>query len=108
MTETLFSQMITIKERVKYLLQKHEHLRDSDKKLIATFLKFELIRKGINPEEISGKELLQMVASGKVSLPESIRRIRQKLQEQNPELRGKHYKSRKQQAEFVRENIHDL
>ena len=43
--------------------------------------------------------------SGIYAKPESIRRTRQKLQEENPDLRGKKYELRQQEAEKTRESI---
>ena len=49
----------------------------------------------MNPSELSAYEMLCMFAESKLTNPETIRRMRQKLQEQHKELRGKKYQERK-------------
>jgi hypothetical protein len=82
-----FNQMKRIKERVKFLLTKTPHLRDSDAKLIATFWHSEI--GGTEKLELmTGMDLLHLFANGKLTSTESIRRVRCKIMEQYPELRG--------------------
>ena len=84
---------LTIADRVKKLLIDKPHLRDSDNKLIASVWYLELGK--INKvENMGGMEVLKSLADGKLSSSESIRRSRQKLQEELPDLRGKTYKRR--------------
>ena len=77
------------------LLTQDSRLRDSDNKLIARFWHNEMSGKGMNPSEMSGYELLCMFAESKLTSPETIHRVRRKLQEQHKELRGKRYQERK-------------
>lgn len=42
-----------------------------------------------------------MLLSGKLAIPESVRRSRQKLQEHNENLRGKTYEARKAQEKLM-------
>ena len=84
------------KEVVKQLLIDTPHLRDSDNKLIATYWFNELKEKQINPNKINGLEFMQMFANSKLTNIKTIERMRRKLQEECPELRGKLYVARKE------------
>ena len=83
------------KEIVKQLLIDKPHLRDSDNKLIATYWYMELKQKKIDPNNINALEFMQMFADSKLTNIKTIERMRRKLQEENPELRGKVYNERK-------------
>jgi hypothetical protein len=82
------------KDEVKNLLIKTPHLRDSDQKLIATFWFNELKAKSIDPDEITCYEFMKMFAESKLTNIKTIERMRRKIQEETPELRGKIYKAR--------------
>jgi len=82
------------KDKVKILLTKYPHFKDSDTKLIAAYWLNELRRKGVNPDEMSGMDFLHLFADSKITNPETIRRSRAKLQEDSS-LRGKNYSLRK-------------
>ena len=84
------------KDIVKNLLVQKSHLRDSDPKLIATYWFNELKKKNIDPSEINGLEFMKMFADSKLTNIKTIERMRRKLQEEHPELRGKLYKVRKE------------
>ena len=83
------------KNKVKTFLTKYPRFRDSDNKLIAACWLDELRRKGVNPDEMSGMEFLHLFADSKITNPETIRRSRAKLQEEDSSLRGKNYSLRK-------------
>ena len=83
------------KNKVKTLLTKYPRFRDSDNKLIAAYWLEELRRKGVNPDEMSGMEFLHQFADSKITNPETIRRSRAKLQEEDSSLRGENYSARK-------------
>jgi len=51
------------------------------------------------------KDFLDMLINGELTSPETIRRCRQRLQEENETLRGYKYKLRKQLGEEVRNTI---
>lgn len=91
-----------IKDKIIYLLENHPHLRSNDKKLLANIWYNEA------PEDISTKEFLKLLADGKLTNAESIRRCRQKVQEQNPHLRGDNYKARQEEKEIVRSKISEV
>jgi hypothetical protein len=103
-----YFKMKTIKEKVRSLIasENTSHLRDSDEKLIATIYYLE-----IGPDMIknmSAMEFLHYYSSGRLPSAESIRRLRQSLQEKEPELRGKLYNERKSQEHTVRAGIKNL
>ena len=83
------------KKVIRYLLEKYSELKDSDNKLIANYWHLELIDKNIELDKINGSDFLTMYANSKLTNAETIRRMRAKLQEENPSLRGKAYKIRK-------------
>ncbi len=92
--------MITlkIKDKVQRLLENYPHLRDSDEKLTANIWLSE------TPKDATAFEVLQMYAEKKLTNAESIRRSRAKLQEENPELRGKNYELRhKEETRILQE-----
>lgn len=76
-----------IKERVEKLLREKPHLRDSDEALMANIWYQEATAKEIN----TMYGFLDAYSKGSFTNGESVRRIRQKLQEVNPELRGEKY-----------------
>ena len=84
------------KDIVKNLLIQKPHLQDSDPKLRATYWFNELKKKNIDPTEINGLEFMKMFADSKLTNIKTIERMRRKLQEEHPELRGKLYKVRKE------------
>jgi hypothetical protein len=89
--------MITkdIKENVTSLLRRYPETRDCDMKLVAKYWRY-----------YDGFQSILDIYHSNVTHFESIRRIRQKLQEQNEELRGVRYKTRKNKLEKeVRELI---
>ena len=83
------------KEVVKELLTIKPHLRDSDNMLIAAYWWRELKRKEIDPNKMNGLEFMQMFANNKLTNIKTIERMRRKLQEYCPGLRGKIYAARK-------------
>lgn len=98
-----FKEITSCKERVKYLLTKYAHLRDDDNKLIATFWYNEIGQQVV--ANMNAMTFFEAFAGGNVTNPESIRRMRQKLQEEQPELRGHAYKNRHEAEIDVRTNI---
>lgn len=88
-----------IKDKIIYLLENHPHLRSNDKKLLANVWYSEA------PKNVSVKGFLKLLSEGKLTNAESIRRCRQKVQEQFPHLRGDNYKLRQEEKEVVRSKI---
>ncbi len=101
----LLPEMAKIKDRVKALLVKHPHLRNSDNKLIATMWKLDLMRDGWHPLIVTANEFLILYSEGRLTNAETIRRVRQKIQEENPELRGTVNEARQKEGEQVRRDI---
>jgi len=83
------------KEEIEKLLIKSPHLKNSDPKLIATYWFRELEHKGLDVKEITAMNFLKLFAESRLTNPETIRRMRAKLQEEFPELRGEVYYLRK-------------
>tara|TARA_R100000655_G_scaffold32162_1_gene63950 strand:+ start:1159 stop:1467 length:309 start_codon:yes stop_codon:yes gene_type:complete len=82
------------KEKVEYWINKYPHLRDDDNRLCSNIWNEE-IKKYIITKESSYKDFLRLYSLGRLTAATSIRRARAKLQEENPEYRGKKYKYRK-------------
>lgn len=95
--------LTTIKDKVEILLKNQPHLRDDDNKLISNFYYFEIGRQTI--QEMSAMDFLSILSKGHLTPPESIRRCRQKLQEENPELRGGSFKERQKRGSEMRSQI---
>jgi len=98
----MLEQIKTIKDRVMYLLETTPSLRDSDNKLIATIWLDESA--GIGDKY----NFLLMLSQGKFSSSESIRRIRQKIQEQHPHLKGSIQLEKERLAEEMRMGINNV
>jgi hypothetical protein len=90
------------KEIVKVLLIKSPELRDDDNRLIANIWLQEAGGTA-KASQMSGFDFLSLLALGKLTTSESIRRCRQKIQEQEPELRGKSYQARQEKATHIKE-----
>ena len=96
-----------VKDRVRYILEKYPNTRDDDNKMIWLYIFFET--EGTEYlKEITGLDFLRELSNGKYASPESIRRMRQKLQEDNPELRGLNYYVRKNIANETKTKINEL
>jgi hypothetical protein len=102
----MIEQIKNIKTKVKTLLINFPHLRDSDNRLIANIWHSQIGKE--KAKEYTAFDLLTSFSEGNLISPESIRRIRQKIQEQNPELRGESYKKRKEKAEEIRKEINKI
>ena len=102
----LFEQMQTAKKRVEYLLRTTPRLKDDDNKLIANYYFNEIGAEKV--KKMSATEFLKLYADGKLTSSESIRRVRAKLQETTPELRGEKYNRRQQDGDDFTNNIGEL
>ena len=103
----MLKKMHEIKANVKQLLQTKPELRDDDYRLTANIYVKEA--GGLTAlQNMSAHTFLGEFSKGKYSNFESIRRVRQKLQEDNPELRGKKYGNRKKDGEDTSNGIKDL
>lgn len=102
----MIPQILKIHETVFSLLEKYPHLRDDDNKLMATIWRSE-VGKGLF-DGLSAQEFLIYFADGRLSSSESIRRCRQRIQEQNPELRGLNYNKRQKKGVETKHTIKQL
>lgn len=103
----MIKSITNIKDKVQELLEKYEHLRDNDNKLIANIY-YQVACLRANDEIYSAMDFLKDFSIGLFPSPESIRRCRQKIQEDNETLRGKSYKERKKKSIEMRNKIKDL
>ena len=76
-------------DTVKQLLTSFPHLADDDNKLVTVFWIKQLKSKGFKVDESSATELLSLFSRGSLTKPDQITRARRKVEEHNPELRGK-------------------
>lgn len=98
----MIQKVKSISDTVKFVLQQVPDSRDNDRLLMFKVWKKENPALDSNPCVYSfAKDFI----AGSYSDPESIRRSRQKIQEQHPELRGRTYGNRKgvQEPEMRRE-----
>lgn len=82
-------------EKVKELLEAVPSLKDSDTRLTTHIWFREMEAMGLDPFKTPSTSFLKLYAKGKLTLAPTIKRARAKLQEENPNLRGKKYNLRK-------------
>ena len=87
--------MNKINQIVRELLEKKPELRDNDNLLMSTIWK----------DQANILNFFQRFESGKLHSPESIRRARQKLQEENDNLRGELYDVRQKKQIKVKQEL---
>jgi hypothetical protein len=95
------NELLSKRRKVESLLKEKTLYRDSDVRLLARIWYEESTNAGCS--EKAAFEFLQCLVAGKLSNSESIRRIRQKLQELNPMLRGQSYEARHLEKKQVRD-----
>ena len=88
-----------VKQRVKSILETNKDAKDCDRLLISIIWSEDSVY--IEDK----KDFLDMLINGELTSPETIRRCRQRLQEESETLRGYKYKLRKQLGEEVRQSI---
>ena len=91
--------------KVESLLKSKPHLRNDDNMLLVNVWANELQERGVLPKSIKDYNFLALYGLGELSNAESIRRCRQKLQQENPELRGGNYKGRQMAIDDVIEEL---
>ena len=91
-------------DKVVNLLTKHPSLRDSDERLTANIW----YNHTMNIDEIDAITLLSRFAEGKLPSYESISRCRRKIQEEQPELRGKKWAKRHSKQKIIKEQIKEI
>jgi len=99
----MIQKIISIKDTVIKILRNHPETRDNDRLLIVKVWceQNHQLRNSAYEFMSFGIDFI----AGKYADTESIRRSRQKIQEQNPELRGTKYSQRQQEEVNVRKNI---
>ena len=95
------------KEKVKELLEEYHEYRDDDLRLISAFY-FQNYGKHATFQNMSGMEFLMNFSKGVYLSPDQITRIRRKLQEDFPHLRGTKYAQRHKSEIETREEIKEL
>jgi predicted transcriptional regulator len=100
----MIKKMKSNKAKIEKMLKERKSLRDSDNQLIKAVWISQV--KTLN--NMSAADLLNMLASGRLVNPETVRRCRQKIQEENPSLRGKTYRMRKSIGKEMKKDIKGL
>ena len=89
-----------LKKKIRTILEKQPSTRDNDNLLIAMIWSSET-------KETFTDEFLKQLAYGELTSSESIRRTRQKLQEENENLRGELYNERQRKGKEVSQTINN-
>lgn len=92
-------------DKIESLLINQPELKDNDNRLIAVFWALEIGLDKLNG--MSAADFFGTMSEGKLTSSETIRRCRQKLQEENENLRGSKYNDRLKRAEAVRIGINE-
>jgi len=90
-----------MKNKIEQLMLNYPKAMDDDNFLQALVWKGEM---SANPN-ISAMDFLRLYAAGSFTAPETIRRTRQKLQEEKEYLRGKKYKIRHEHQETWKKDL---
>ena len=89
---------------VRQLLIEYPELKDSDLKLITHIWEYEITKLYGDGAKVF-HPFLALLRSGGLTSPETIRRSRCKLQEENEHLRGERYNQRKKYGEIQTDNL---
>jgi len=87
-----------LSDKVRALLIKRPETRDSDMELLAWIWFME----GGDGDKF---KFLRRLADNKLPNPETVRRTRQLLQQENPDLRGAKYKKRQNHAKAFKKDV---
>jgi hypothetical protein len=91
----------SLQSQVAKLLKDNPNFRDDDRLLVVNFWYGQLVDKKIDPKKISASTFLVYYLDGHLTNSDLITRARRKVQEENPELRGKNWNDRhKQEKEY--------
>lgn len=96
-----------LKQRVEEMLKQFPSTRDNTNELILKLWREDMQRL-TGSLFIEFDEFDRLLKEGKLSHPETIRRLRQKIQEVRPELRGEKYYLRHQHQENVKAFIKEV
>ena len=92
------------KEIIKQMMLDKPHLKDNDYKLIAAYWFTELKHPNIDSKTITALDFLHKYDNAELTNAETIERMRAKLQEEHPELRGRAYEIRQETIQNKRRN----
>ena len=95
----------TLKEKVEILLTKFPELRDDDKLLVTKMWFYELKKYEVEPSLMTAMQFFEIYQQNVLSNSDLITRARRKIQEENPELRGKSWEERHKEGEETRFDI---
>jgi len=102
-------KILTDLARVRHLLEKYEHLRNNDYKLIATLFKMDMREKlNQDPNEALAMDFFKLYASEKATNAQSVIRIRCKLQVDFPHLRGNVWYERHDEQSRVIKDLNNI
>lgn len=89
----------TTKDKVAFILERHPKARDNDKYLYLVYLRMFCNAKSLQSANFD--EFATYIMEREVPMPETIRRVRAKLQEEHEKYRGEAYAKRHRAAEGV-------
>lgn len=94
-----------MKQIVKNLLKQRGELRDDDRRLVMWVWWYQI--PAIRQNNMSAKEMMMHIVENpkKVDSWDNITRMRRKLQEEDPSLRGNKYEHRHSKAERIRTEV---
>lgn len=98
------SKRSQVKKRVRQLLKEKEATRDSDFLLFITYWIDQLGSKYNENVRATFRLLFAEFKAGNLTLPDDISRARRKLQQLEPEIRGKLWDVRQERANKLRKN----
>ena len=93
-----------VKNKVTEILENHTKSRDNDMQLLAIVWNIELGGKEVS-SNMDTFHFFCLLSKKKLSNPVSLWRCRQKIQEENPQLRGKKWKARQEHSKNVVEEL---
>ena len=99
----MINKIKNVQPLVKQLLEKYAELRDCDNRLYINFIS--IADPVLRNRATDFNYFAKMMINGNYPPMESITRARRKVQEENPELRGKSYKGRKEEEKQVKQLI---
>lgn len=102
------SKISSIYDLVTAQLRQAERYRDDDNLLVASIWWHELTKMGLNGYNLSTFDFMTLYQQQKLTSADTITRARRKIQEENPELRGKSYRVRHVSAEKVKKDLRNL
>ena len=102
-----YTTVRTLKDQeiLKKFLDKYPAARDNDELLIALVWKKELEDNGFNSDNCTLGDFFSLLAKQDISKPETITRLRRKVQEECPEYRGTKYAKRHGHIEEVKAEL---